>query len=78
METLEQQILDRVRNLAPDQKRQVLAFLDQLMTERPLSARELMRLPAEERERYVKAALAAAADEDFETFEAYSEEDISG
>jgi hypothetical protein len=33
-----------------------------------------MQLPAEERQRRVQAAIASAADEDFETFEAYTEE----
>jgi hypothetical protein len=55
----------------------VLGFLEQLEHERPLSALELMRLPAKERQRRVQAAIASAADENFETFEAYSEEVIS-
>lgn len=74
MSTLEQQILQRVRRLASENQRRVLDFLEQLEHKRPLSARELMRLPVEERRRRVQAAIAAASDEDFETFEAYSEE----
>ena len=35
-----------------------------------------MQLPDEERERIVRASIEAAADEDFEIFEAYSEEDF--
>jgi hypothetical protein len=39
------------------------------------TARDLLKLPPEERRRRVADALQAAAGEDFETFEAYSEED---
>jgi hypothetical protein len=77
MSAIEQEILQRFHRLAPEHQRQVLAFLEQLERERPLSALELLRLPAEERQRRVQAAIAAAADENFETFEAYSEESIN-
>ena len=43
--------------------------------EKRYSARELMKLPFEERNNLVMAALELAVDEDFEVFEAYSEED---
>jgi len=71
---LEQEILERVRNLAPAKQLRVLDFLNELEHHRPLTARELMALPPAEREHYVKAAIATAAEEDFETFEAYTEE----
>jgi hypothetical protein len=76
MSAIEQEILQRIRNLPPEHQRRVLAFVTQLEEERPLSARELMQLPAEERQRRVQAAIASAADEDFETFEAYTEETL--
>ena len=44
----------------------------------PYSARELMRLPRAERQRLVDEALKSAADENFEVFEAYSEEEMNG
>jgi hypothetical protein len=61
----------------PKARQRVLGFLEQLDDERPLSALELMRLPAEERQKRVQAAIASAADENFEIFEAYSEETIN-
>ncbi len=78
MNALEKEILERIYRLAPDKQQRVLAFLDQLEHERPLSALDLMRLPAEERQRRVQAAIEAAANEDFEIFEAYSEESLDG
>ena len=61
-------------NLTRKNQQRVLDFVAQLETERPLSARELMKLPYAERQRRVKAAIESSAHEDFETFEAYSEE----
>jgi len=77
MSALEKEILARIHRLAPEKQRRVLDFLNQLEQERPLSALELMQLPVEERQRRVQAAIESAADEDFETFEAYSEEAIN-
>jgi hypothetical protein len=77
MSTLEREVIEKFRQLAPDARQRVLDFLEQLEYERPLSALELMRLPVEERQRRVQAAIAAAADEDFETFETYSEEGVN-
>lgn len=75
MTVLEQEIIDKFQQLDPTARQRVLDHLEQLAQDRPLSAIELMRLPPEERQRRVQAAIASAADEDFETFEAYSEED---
>lgn len=77
MNVLEKEIIEKFQQLEPSARQRVLGFLEQLEHERPLSAFELMRLPAEERQRRVQAAIASAADEDFETFEAYSEEAIN-
>ena len=77
MSTLEREVIEKFRQLAPDARQRVLDFLEQLEYERPLSALELMRLPAEERQRRVQAAIASAEDEDFETFETYSEEGVN-
>jgi len=77
MNMLEKEIIEKFQQLESSARLRVLGFLEQLEHERPLSALELMRLPAEERQRRVQAAIASAADEDFETFEAYSEEAIN-
>ena len=77
MNVLEKEIIEKFQQLEPSARQRVLGFLEQLEHERPLPALELMRLPAEERQRRVQAAIASAADEDFETFEAYSEEAIN-
>ena len=77
MNAIEQQILEKVSHLAPAQKQRVLAFVEQIAAQKqPYTARELMRLPLEERNAILQAQVAQAADEDFETFEAYSEEDL--
>ena len=76
-DVLENEIIEKFQQLDSSARQRVLGFLEQLEHERPLSALELMRLPAEERQRRVQAAIASAADEDFETFEAYSEEAIN-
>lgn len=77
MNVLEKEIIEKFQQLDSSARQRVLGFLEQLEHERPLSALELMRLPAEERQRRVQAAIASAADEDFEVFEAYSEETIN-
>lgn len=77
MNMLEQEIIEKFRQLEPHTRQRVLFFLEHLEQERPLSAMELMRLPAAERQRLVQLAIASAADEAFETFEAYSEEGIN-
>ena len=68
--TVDQQILQKVSRLEPAQKQHVLAFVEQLEAHtQNYTARELMRLPIEERNAILHAQLAQAAEEDFETFE---------
>ena len=74
MELLEQEIIDKFQQLAPDAQARVLDFLEHIRQSRPLSALEIMQLPIEERQKYVQSAIASATNEDFEIFEAYSEE----
>ncbi len=74
MASLEQEILQRIHRLNPNKQQRVLDFVTQLENEHSESALELIRLPAEERQRRVRAAIESASDEDFEIFEAYSEE----
>ena len=77
MTAIEQQILEKVSRLEPAQKQRVLAFVEQIaLLKQNYTARELMQLPIEERNAILQAQLAQAADEDFESFEAYSEENL--
>jgi len=76
MNTLDQVILAKISHLSPAQKQRVLAFIEEITTPKHYTARELMRLPIEERNGILLAQLERAADEDFETFEAYSEEEL--
>jgi hypothetical protein len=68
---VEQQIIERLRHLDDAQKRRVLDFVHTLQPALPYTARELLHLPPDERDRRVAAAFEAAAAEDFEVFEAY-------
>lgn len=75
--SIEQQILEKLRRLDEAQKQQVLDFMTRSLGEpHPYTAEELLQLPPEERARLVAAAFEAAANEDFETFEAYTEEGL--
>ena len=77
MNTIEQVILAKVSQLEIDQQRRVLAFLEQLGSLlQHYSARDLMRLLSAERNAILQDQLALSVNEDFEMFEAYSEEDI--
>jgi hypothetical protein len=79
MSMIEQEIIVRVHQLTDEQKQEVLDYLRQINDTGQrvrLSARDLLKLPPDERQRIIEASLALAVDEDFETFEAYSEEDL--
>jgi len=72
MNTVEQEIVNKLHRLSDDKQQKVLEFIEALQ-ETPshtLSARELMKLPAEDRDRLVAQAFELAVNEDFETFEA--------
>jgi hypothetical protein len=73
--TLEQELMEKISHLDEDGKRQVLAFVETI-TPRFYTVNELMAMSVEERDKAIKAAFAAAANEEFEIFEAYSEEDF--
>lgn len=81
MNTLEQEILSEISKLDEQRQRRVLDFIRSLETptyptKRRYSARDLLQLPLEERERLVAESFAAAADENFEVFEANTEDDF--
>lgn len=76
MSTLEQEILKRLHKLTTDDQHKVLEFMETLHQPPKTSTRvsDLLNLPVSERERLIAQAFELAANEDFETFEAYSEE----
>jgi hypothetical protein len=79
MSALEHELIERISRLDEEQQRKVLEYIQIIegaLQERYYSATELMQLPPNERSRLIAAAFERAANEDFETFEAYSEEDI--
>ena len=81
MSVIEQEIHDRIQQLSEDQKQLVLEYVRHLDLADEVSkhsARDLLKLPADERQRILAASLALAAEEDFELFEAYSEEPLDG
>lgn len=76
MTTIEQELMEKISRLDENQQRRILKFVEEIENPRTYTALELLRLPSEERERYIVHSFELAANEDFETFEAYSEEDF--
>lgn len=73
MSALERELIDKITRLDADQQRLVLDFVERIETAtqpKRYTARELLRLPPEERDRLIAAAFEMAATENFETFEA--------
>lgn len=64
MDTIDQQILEKVSCLEPAPKQ-------------PYTACARIRLPIEEQNAILQAQRAQSTNEDFEMFEAYSEEDLA-
>jgi len=79
MSALEQELIERISRLDQEKQQKVLEFVQSIEDtpdEQTYSIYELMKLPVEERERLVIESLGRSANEDFEIFEAYSEEDF--
>lgn len=79
MSAIQRELIEKINHLSSEQQRRVLEFVEKLEShapERGYSARELMALPPEERQRFVQAAFALAVEEEFEVFEAYREEGL--
>jgi hypothetical protein len=77
MNMIEQQIIEKISHLEVEKQQRVLEFVEQLIAPvKHYTARELMQMPAAERNAIMRAQLEQSANEDFETFEAYSEEDL--
>lgn len=76
LNTVEQAIIDRLHEFHTEAQRRVLEFIEQLKAQprTHYSAIELMRLPAEERDRIVAEVFRLAENKDFKISEAYSEE----
>ncbi len=78
MSAIEHELIERISHLDAEKQRLVLAFVRDLETDAVIhiySARELMKLPFEERNRILMEQLQRAENEDFEIFEAYSAPD---
>ena len=74
---IQDELLHLFEQMDENQRHQLLHAARQIVQPtRHYTALELMAFPIEERERLVAESIAQAADEDFEIFEAYSEEDM--
>jgi hypothetical protein len=76
MSAIQQELLEKISHLDEAQQRRVLEFVDQIASPHHYTPSELLSLPPEERDRIMREAFDRAADEEFEIFEAYSEEDM--
>lgn len=77
MSTIEQEVINELKKLDAARQQLVLAYARNLTASSvTYTARELIKLPPAERERLVSEAFKAAEDEEFEVFEAYSEEAV--
>jgi hypothetical protein len=72
MSAIQQELLDKISQLDEAQQRRVLEFVDRIAHPHHYTARELLSLPPEQRDRLMQEAFDRAADEQFERFEAYT------
>lgn len=78
MSSVERELIEKISRLDEAQQRRVLEYVESIETvpeKKHYTARELMKLPAEERQRLIAEAFELAKDEDFEIFEANAEDD---
>ncbi len=78
MSMLEHEIIERLHQLQTDAQQKVLEFIEGLQYDQShyYSPLDLLALPQEEQDRIIAESFRLAENEDFETFEAYSEEPI--
>jgi hypothetical protein len=79
MTSVEHELLDKISHMDLDKQRRVLEFIqsiEEAQPEKTYSARELMKLPVQERNRIVLQALERSADEEIELFDACGEMDL--
>lgn len=69
-----QTLIDEIDKLSPEEFRTLAQHVAQRRTAH-LSARELLKLLPDERERLVAEAIQASAEENFEIFEAFDEDE---
>jgi len=75
MSAIDQTILNELHKLTETDQHQVLDFIRYLQ-QPTYTALELLKLSPELRQHYIAKSFALAQNEDFEIFEAYSEEDL--
>jgi mRNA-degrading endonuclease RelE of RelBE toxin-antitoxin system len=78
MSSVERELIEKISRLDEAKQRQVLQYVESIEAppkKKHYTARELMKLPREERERLMAEAFELAKDEDFEIFEANAEDD---
>jgi hypothetical protein len=79
MSAITRELIESINRLDMEKQRKVLEFvrsIEQSPTEKVYSPRELMRLPLEERNKIVAAALERSIHDDTELFDAFSEADF--
>ncbi len=82
MGTIEQEIIERLLQLGAEEQQAVLDYVKALQEPVLLPPRahysptELLKLPAPIRDKIIAESFRLAQDEDFEIFEAYSEEPL--
>jgi len=77
MTTIERELLERISRMDLEKQRKVLDYvrsIEEPAQTRTYTARELMALPAEERNALVIQALERSADEDVELLDVFDEE----
>jgi hypothetical protein len=79
MSSIKRELIESINRLDAEKQEQVLEFvrrIEKSATSKTYSPRELMRLPFEERNKIVVAALQGSLDDDVELFDANSEADF--
>ena len=79
MSAIQRELIESIHRLDAEKQRRVLEFvrsIEQAPLEKTLSPSELMKLPFEERNRLVAAALERSLNDDVELFEAHGEADF--
>jgi|GEM_PF-802110 len=84
MSAIENELIEKIRHLDVEQQLRVLQFLQTINNPTPpaqteqrhYSARELMKMPLEERNRLVAEALVRSQDQDIEILEAFDDADF--
>jgi hypothetical protein len=79
MTSVEHELLEKISHMDLDKQSRVLEFIqsiEEAQPEKTYSARELMKLPVQERNRIVLQALERSSDEDIELFDAYGKTDL--